>query len=313
MALNLLSGDVEVWIAGVLRTDVVLYEVGAACNNKPEYATFEILSVGNNDPTSTFEGTSPQFANAEINIKIGSEWVHFGKIAAVEMDRGPQGERTIFTSRLDNHLFGDPLWGAPVAADSELSEILKADGIKLRMNPLHEGIIVENRVRTADSPGYSHGTFLTAEQFFESPSESPSVRPWALSYAVETLCEWMNPLQLYVNNPTFSQLEAVLPYEPAMIRDLTFPFGIFLPEALDALLVPLNYGWKVHHVSKTVRNIEVYKRGSSNSIAIAHSTANYVDSLDKAWQVNVKNDIVSNSVTDVTVRTLYASISSAPF
>lgn len=55
------------------------------------------------------------------------------------------------------------------------------------------------------------------------------------------------------------------------------------------------------NVSKTVRNIEVYKRGSSNSIAIAHSTANYVDSLDKAWQVNVKNDIVSNSVTDVTV------------
>lgn len=301
MALNQLSADVEVWIAGIERADAVLFEVTAYTGNRPESAVFELLSLGNIDTVSQFESNSVEFLNASVNVKVGSEWVHFGRIAAVDFERGSAGERILYTSRFDDHMFGVPIWKAPLASDADLSSILTVNGAEIVLNPLYEGVIVDNRVRAADSAPFSHPTLLCPEEAYQL-GITPSVSPWSLSYAVWFLCEWLNPFEDYVLNPTFSELEAVFPFDESIIRNVAFKHGAYLPEVLDALLNPLGYGWRVDHTSKTVRKIVVFARGNSNFVVINNDVSGTgYTSDDEALDIRVKNDIVSNSVTDVLV------------
>ena len=301
MPKNVLSADVEVWINGVQRTDAVLRNVASSINNKPEFAQFELLDLKDNDNRSIFEKFGNlRFSNHEVQIKLNSFWVHFGNIVEAEFDRSNSGEVLLFTSRFDNHLFGDPLIGAPLAADFEITKVLPVIGAEMILNPLYEGKIFPNQIVPDDSTPFEYATIMLPEQAIRLDEDLPG---WDLAYAVHTLCEQLNPLEVHVKNPTFDHLQDVLPVEDEkLIQNVKFKIGSYLPEVLDALLIPLGFGWKVEHLSKTKRSIEVFQRGSGVKTQLQQNTVGTnTDSTDAGYQVNIRNDIASNTTNQVLV------------
>lgn len=86
---------------------------------------------------------------------------------------------------------------------------------------------------------------------------------WILQYAVESLCDLLNPDQTYIRNPT-TEDRTLLANAPKM-RDVTIPIGARLPEALDRLLIPFGYNWYVKYDTGTSKPIiRLFEIGSGD-------------------------------------------------
>lgn len=72
---------------------------------------------------------------------------------------------------------------------------------------------------------------------------------WTLSRAVHAMCWLLNPSQRYVENPLISELEAILVDAnidaDRMLRNAVIETGATLREALNTLLKPLRFGWRL--------------------------------------------------------------------
>jgi hypothetical protein len=87
-----------------------------------------------------------------------------------------------------------------------------------------------------------------------------SDKKWTLKEAVYYLCWTLNEDEKNFQNPTREELKP-LDDSKTLLHDLVIPLGTFLPEALDRVLDPFGYGWRVDYVRKGVRKITVMQRG----------------------------------------------------
>lgn len=194
-------------------------------------------------------------------------------------------------ARLDQNLFGNALTEYPVCfpivdehhpSGKELLRINR----KLIFNPEIDEIIEPNMSDKVRENGD-----LTTDELEDDPFEPPpwryiidpeSMRTeaartlqdqtrslWTLGEAVYFLCWWLNPDETYIKNPTLEELAEVLSDRDDLIKNIEIPFGLFLPGCLDALLVPLEYGWQIVHSLETndddeevrVSRMRFYARG----------------------------------------------------
>jgi hypothetical protein len=117
----------------------------------------------------------------------------------------------------------------------------------------------------------------SSEAFNESTADE-----WILQYAVESLCDLLNPDQTYIRNPT-TQDRTLLSDSPPL-RDVTIPLGARLPEALDRLLIPFGYNWYVKYDTGTEKPIiKLFKIGSGDEKQL------YLQRPDSILDLNFSN------------------------
>jgi hypothetical protein len=190
-------------------------------------------------------------------------------------DRGQQIAKA--TARTEQWHFGAPLVGwrfKMVDGDSQTVYRIIEDDV--RFNPEIDRRILNNRSNwsidiDADT-GAKWYTWVDPESVRTEGAQTildQSAEEWTLAQAVMSLCYLLNPDEEYIKNPDFQALAKVFDAAP-VLRDWTIPRGVYLPEALDKLLVPHGYLWFVRYSigknsddeDEVQRRITVFKRGT---------------------------------------------------
>ena len=84
---------------------------------------------------------------------------------------------------------------------------------------------------------------------------------WTLADATMSICQLLNPFQLFCDNPTLEMVNEVLSDAPSL-QNVTIPIGTRLHEALDMLLIPLGYNWYLNYNTTPMPVITIFKIGS---------------------------------------------------
>lgn len=96
-----------------------------------------------------------------------------------------------------------------------------------------------------------------------------SDKKWTLREAAYYLCWTLNEDETNFKNPTRGDLK-ILDDSPELLQEVTIPLGVFLPEALDMLLTPYGYTWRVQYRRRGARVIRFHKRGSGPRKVVKH-------------------------------------------
>lgn len=209
------------------------------------------------------------------------EVVHFGRISLAQAKIGRDSEALQLVSRFDRQMFGAPLLFQRVLdpATQQLTTLEEP----CVFNPEIDGVSFPNRrfPKGTTTAGDSRPLFVHPEslrtiaaglyqraltpleailsgEILESPSTG-----WTLPTAVQYLCAECNPLQRYVQNPTDAGL-AVLDTDPGTLRHHVLSPGLYLNEALDQLLTPYGYTWRIEYLAPGQRRLRCERQGSND-------------------------------------------------
>lgn len=279
---------IEVLVNGQLDVNAALLTANVSVlSGQPDTVTFtrrllahrRSTDLQNTQLSSFFQNDAVEVIITRSGAQSQSHIIHWGKIVALDPTINESGgEEIVYTSRLDDHLFGNPVdelfCGTRTQGSSDREGVgAYRQGIiddPTIFNPLHEGAATPNRA--ADfiaggayhvfiDPGSVDATILHGDRkSAESGGGGQVVRFWSLADAVNYLCRTLNATEQYVKNPPHAELIAAIGDDQSIVRNHEVPMGIFLPEALDQLLVPHGYGWRVVYETGR-RRIEVYERG----------------------------------------------------
>lgn len=190
-------------------------------------------------------------------------------------DRGQQIAKA--TARTEQWHFGAPLVGWRFKTVDDASQtVYRTIEDDVRFNPEIDRRILNNRsnwyIELDATTGSRWYTWIDPESVRTAGAQTildQSAEEWTLAQAVMSLCFLLNPDEEYIKNPDFQALAKVFDAAP-VLRDWTIPRGVYLPEALDKLLVPHGYLWFVRYSivknddeeDVVERRITVFKRGS---------------------------------------------------
>lgn len=190
-------------------------------------------------------------------------------------DRGQQVAKA--TARTEQWHFGAPLVGWRFKTVDDASQtVYRTIEDDVRFNPEIDRRILNNRsnwyIELDAATGSRWYTWIDPESVRTTGAQTildQSAEEWTLAQAVMSLCYLLNPDQEYIKNPDFQALAKVFDAAP-VLRDWTIPRGVYLPEALDKLLVPHGYLWFVRYSigknssdeDEVQRRITVFKRGA---------------------------------------------------
>ena len=183
--------------------------------------------------------------NGDPNTVLG-----WGFLAKNPQSINAQAESTSFEARIANFHFGKRLTSYPVwrPVAEELLEVMRP----LVFNPEIDEKIEPNKSSTVNLTNFwafvvdPESLRTTASQTYQEQTASL----WTISDAVLALCWWLNEDETYITNPTYAELQEQFAARDDLLKNVEIPMGSFLPEALDALLTPFEYGWHlVHKVS----------------------------------------------------------------
>lgn len=171
-------------------------------------------------------------------------------------------ESTSFEARLANAHFGIPLTQYPVCDTGDRLDVQRP----LVFNPEIDEVICPNMSDVVDADhGWSY--VVDPESLRTSASQAyqeQEASSWTLSEAVLALCWWLNPDETYIKNPTKKDVQDAFTARGTLIKNVEIRWGAFLPEALDQLLGPFEYGWHlVHTINDGTREtaIKFFPRG----------------------------------------------------
>lgn len=172
-----------------------------------------------------------------------------------------QAESTSFEARIANFHFGKRLTSYPVwqAVAAERLDVMRP----LVFNPEIDEKIEGNKSSQTD-PTREWNYVVDPESMRTEASQAYQVQTassWTIADAVLALCWWLNPDQTYIKNPTKDDLEDQFAARNDLLKNVEIPAGAFLPEALDALLTPFEYGWHLVHTSGRYTTIRFFARG----------------------------------------------------
>lgn len=162
-----------------------------------------------------------------------------------------------FGTRFDGYHVFDPVEGIA-------REIIDA----VQFNPQIDAIIEPNKSsKTDDEKEWNY--ILHPESIRTGASRALQAQTasfWKLADAVLALCWWINPNETYIKNPKRADVDASFAARNELLKNVTIPLGTSLPDALDMLLGPLEYGWHLRHSVDKDKNrettIRFYERGS---------------------------------------------------
>jgi len=100
---------------------------------------------------------------------------------------------------------------------------------------------------------------------------------WDLARAAHHLCEELNGKATwqeyrlrdpFIENPTLDELQAVLPDDRRILKNVRIPGGTTLGPALDLLLEPLGFGWEITLPARGRRKIRVFPLGRGDAVNV---------------------------------------------
>ena len=165
--------------------------------------------------------------------------------ASVERD----GESLTAQSQMRSYHFGDPVTGYAVDNQTTFSEFIHSDVV---FNPM-----VDDRTRFNMSDFGLLGNINASFGFLWTHAEcidgtvgeawhGTTRSEWTLYEAIRSICWLLNPDEEIIDNPwlVFAGVDEfdILTGAPSL-RGVSIPIGTRLPQALDALLIPLGYNW----------------------------------------------------------------------
>jgi len=123
----------------------------------------------------------------------------------------------------------------------------------------------------ADGP-FHYFVDYESQETDQAKTQFNDIDAWTIRRAIWFLCWWLNPHQKFIDNPSMEDLQALDFFTDAEFKNVEIPFGASLPEALDACLVPLEFGWYLDHFldGNDVRHtsIRFYQRGVGPEVSL---------------------------------------------
>lgn len=222
--------------------------------------------------------TTPVGYHRQIEVRMLDEddeptrVLAWGFIARQPQTINDASEKVEIEARLDQHVFGGPLTDYPTwdtVSDAQID--------------VQRGLVFNPEIDEEIKPNCSDKQHDLADPededdfYYVLDPESARTTParfmqdqtpglWTLPRAVHMLCWHLNPDEDYIKNPSLEDLEDVLSDRDDLIKNVDIPFGLWLPAALDALLIPAEYGWQLVHSlnsdDERETRMRFYKRGS---------------------------------------------------
>lgn len=205
----------------------------------------------------------------------------FGICTAAWSEAGT--ERLNARARVEQWYFGEPITGYTVAKYDDPDYLYRTMHEDVVFNPEIDEVVEGNRsdhfVEITTDPA-STATDVPKRYVWLDPESSrtsaalgeiqQSKETWTLPQAVMSLCWLCNPSETYIKNPDYAALNKTCEDAPSVLN-VSIPRGVYLPTALDLLLNPLGFLWRIDYVQKsddadppvysTEMRIVVYKRG----------------------------------------------------
>jgi hypothetical protein len=208
----------------------------------------------------------------EVTIKADKNVLFWGKISKVKNRITPAEDSQAYVARIEPFHFGFPLADFPVYSPAKKA-VMNVDGAPL-FNPLIDGQIYGNMhqnvlTKGEDATGGAKiNVFLDPESARTKASQTLQTGKavsWPLSYALAWSCFWLNGNQQYIQNPSLKDMQSVVDDAKDLVRNLQLKLGDYLPQVLDALLLPFGYSWFVQLQDEKVRQIVLFKRGKGTT------------------------------------------------
>ena len=280
--------------------------------------------------------------NQRVEIKIYDQnaqphTVFLGRVTGATISIGPQGEVIKYTARLDPNMFGPSITHAACMNlnDKSLDNWERASfGLayteeSIVFNPVINGVPTPNKtawdVTDNASVFFQEKVFIDPRQVspwgvtaaiddrqnetqvVTNPYNSPSRGTdaicdyWSLREAVEFVLLSINSGEVYINNPSQAVIN-ILPEDGTQIRNLHIRRGMYLPEALDALLLPFGYYWYVDFDNPFGPTIAIEQRGLSGTETIKRQAPGVQVDLANTdlWKLDINYDISNKTISSNT-------------
>lgn len=213
---------------------------------------------------------------------VGGGVKHAGIVTQVIPVFGQQGESFKYVSQAKNELYGDPACGvimfnpnfprapelAPPFTRQPVGQFKLVDD-DIIFNPEVDGLVVGNMHSVKRYGVPQVPVFLDPDAVRTAAGRTlhaGSAVTWTLSNAVYYLCHALNTAQVFVRNPTKQLLALVFRDSVDLVRNVKIENGVYLPEALDSLLNPLGYYWRLRKTSRTRRFFDFFRRGTGGNL-----------------------------------------------
>ncbi|HEY4263416.1 MAG TPA: hypothetical protein VGM98_24850, partial [Schlesneria sp.] len=206
-----------------------------------------------------------------------------------------------FEARIGDDHFGNKLETVPIwdpKADGGTAGRLDVMW-PLVFNPEIDGIIEPNMSDHVDQSNKWH-YLLDPESMRSQASrnlQSHLASYWKLSDAVLSLCWWLNPDQANIRNVTQADVKGAFSARDDLLKNVEIPIGTSLPEALDLLLTPLEYGWYLIYTldqnQQRQSTVRFYQRGKGQFRQILMQRPGSIRDIRKT-QVVAFDTVVSN-------------------
>lgn len=307
------SEKVYVEIGGKSRSDISVKVIERySGSSQRDAAVMEVVNVGENDKVDTAFELADKFPNQICKIALRSgqtlKYVHYGRITGGRYSMSGTESSLELISRFDDQLLGEPLKSRNVQivrGQNQPITVVQTLDRELVFNPRYEGRIYGNKTF-----GYALNLIplfidLNAIElpFLTLPSTNQFTL-WSIPDAVHYLCSDLNSSETHVKNPTWTELKQILPTN-VYLNNVSLPVGVFLGEALDRILNPFGYHWKITHDSSTLRRIEVFSRNEPyrNTVSFQKHVPNSVfdDENDLLPEINLSVDHNDNAYNRVTI------------
>jgi len=214
-----------------------------------------------------------------------------GKTEAVQLTARIDDD-LLGAEKLTGHYLKQPS-GDPVFVDQPLVFNPRVDGVT-RGNC---SSISSTNPHDATEPNY---WWLDTDATLATHGATPT--RWTLARAVHAVCWLCNSAETYIVNPFLSDLEAVLidaAVEPQrLLRNVVIELGHGLREALNALLKPLQFGWRIDHYDTPGVKSKFTFFSLRSGVAIDLSIARPGDVIKRATN-NLDNYGATISVADL--------------
>jgi len=217
--------------------------------------------------------TTPTGVQRQIELRMLDEdgeptqLIGWGFLSANPQRIGPDGESTAYEARITKHHFGVPLTSYPIY-DPFVNRL--DVNRPLVFNPEIDEIIEGNKSSRTAAQGWNY--VIDPESVRTAAArtlQAQTASQWTLADAVLALCWWLNPEQEWISNPRRKTVDAAFTDRNDMLKNVAIPFGCYLPQALDTLLMPFEYGWYLTHAfaegfgaQERVTSIRFFRRGS---------------------------------------------------
>lgn len=222
------------------------------------------------------------------------EVLHWGKVSVVPPTLNVYGESLIIVSRAEKFLIGERVNGVwvwnPMQASTGIGddiaggpELIAADMV---FNPVIDGRVYGNRnsVWTSEQDPdtheqIGHPLFLNPESVKTSgaiqlqtgdASEPVEAVQWKLSQAIHYLLQTLNADETYLANPTYATIAAACNDDEDLVLNTIIHRGAYLAEALDMLLEPLGYRWRIKKTALGARTFEFYNQTAGTPVWVRH-------------------------------------------